>query len=34
MEKLDINLDTDFKNINTDLGSNAGGDTMGIDLLL
>ena len=33
MEKLDINLDGDFKNINTDLGNNIG-DTIGIDLLV
>jgi len=33
MEKLDINLDEDFKNINTDLSS-SGGDAIGIDLLV
>ena len=32
MDKIDINLDEDFKNINTDLSSNT--DTIGIDLLM
>ena len=32
MEKLDINLDDDFKNINTNINSNI--DTIGIDLLV
>jgi ribosomal protein S18 len=32
MDKIDINLDEDFKNINTDLTSNT--DTIGIDLLM
>ena len=32
MEKIDINLDDDFKNINTDFSSN--NDTIGIDLLM
>jgi len=32
MEKLDINLDDDFKNINTNISSNT--DSIGIDLLI
>ena len=32
MDNIDINLDDDFKNINTDLSSN--NDTIGIDLLV
>ena len=32
MDNIDINLDEDFKNINTDLSSN--NDTIGIDLLV
>ena len=32
MDKININLDEDFKNINTDLSSNT--DTIGIDLLM
>ena len=31
MDQIDINLDEDFKNINTNLNSN---DTIGIDLLV
>ena len=34
MEKLDINLDEDFKNINTDLKSSSNGGAIGIDLLV
>ena len=33
MEKLDINLDADFKNIDTNLTSSIS-DTIGIDLLI